>query len=1544
MQRRISVFLGIGLLVASLAFPRATSLPPSEQPAALRPADKPSIAASQAAQVRRNVRGIPLAFEVNRGQFAAPVQFSARGEQFALLLERDGMHFEMRPPKGPAHHSTSRDSIALRFAGSTADLVWRGRDELQGVANYFLGNDRSRWKTNVALFAGAGAQAMGPGVDCFLYAGANGLEMDFDVASGADIRRVKLDVRGAKGLRLDDAGDLLIESRGAAIRLRKPAIYQMQEGRRINVEGGYAIASAQEVAFRIGAYDRNLPLVIDPSVAVTYTTFLGGSGADSASGVAVDASGAVYISGTTTSASSFGETATKKLGPLGGASDFFVAKIDPMLNGAESLVYLTFIGGSGEEEGGQIALNTNRGLATYLDLAVVGTTTSTDYPTTDGSKLVNGTNDLALTLLDPTGSTLVFSTVLDGTGAFATQLNSAGDHGNPAVAFAASGAVMVAADTTAADLPVTAGAFQTAYGGTVQTVTPAAPESDGMLAVYNVPTLSYLTYFGINGYTNFEGNFVPATVGVTGLAIDLVGQAYVTGFLSQPGTFPTTNGFQTTYGGGIFDGFLMCFTPKGLGSSDLIYSTYIGGSALDQAFAVAVDQAIPANAYVVGATRSPNLLTLTVPTVSGYQTSLNAVTLLTNAFLVAVAQSQSGVSSLSYATYLGGSGSDSALGVAALGANAVYLTGHTESANFPTLNSLQSFSGSGDAYLAKLDTTAAGAASLLYATLLGGGSDAQGNGVAALPTGEIVVAGSTTSNDFPQAGNPQTGVQPICASCQESPAQPDAFVVAFAESAATGPIVSFNAAQLNFGGQLVNSANPQQVGILTNAGTTALTITGIAITGANASDFSQSNDCPVGPATMAPQATCQINVNFFPTIAGTESAALSFTDDAVGSPQELTLTGTGQEPLSSLSAAVVNFGSQPAGTVSSQQTITLTNGGNLALAISEVNVTGPDVAQFRFSGNNTCVNPPIVQPGGNCIMNIQFAPETMGTFNASIVLTDNSGNVNTATQAVQLTGIGSAPAPTANVAPSALNFGSLSVGSASGPQSVALNNTGSLPLQVSAISMSGPNSAEFKITSGTTCPISGGSVGIAGLCGINVLFAPASTGSKAASISFVDNASNSPQNVSLSGTGINLPSLTISSNSIGFQPQTLNVASTSPITLSNAGAMAIQISSIALNGPNAGNFSQNNNCPPTLNPEPTGGPPSTCKIAITFQPTAGGALTASLAITDNAAGSPQVVTLSGTGLVPAATLSASTLSFAPQLAGTSSAPAVLTLTNSASGPQAGGLVVSGTSVSGTNAAEFLATPNCGTMVAAGNSCGISVVFKPQAGQAGAAVATLSIKDNALNSPQTIALTGSATDFSLAASTSGSLSAVVNAGVTAQYSLQVNPLDGFAGNVAVACTGAPVEATCSVTPSPVVVSGTSPAPFSVSVVTQAATAYAPNIAKRWPLSRWPASVPSEVLLCLEAIVLVSVALCIGRFGKRRRWARLAAASVYVAVLLAAAALTSCGSSSGSGQAAAQLGTPTGTYMLTVTGTFTPAGAATGVSRKLQLTLAVQQGAD
>ncbi len=1466
---------------------------------------------------------LPVVFERNRGQFPQRTQFLARGRDDSFSFESgDIVILPNQAGSSRAKLSGRLRQVGIEFPNKSEGSRWDGAGVLAGRANYFIGRDSTRWRTDVSIFDSVREREIAPGIDCIARSGADGIELDFVAAPHADLRRLQFRLRGRSKLEIGADGDILARNGTATLRLRKPSIYQEIAGNRAGIAGGYASGRRGMISFRVPRYDHSHALIIDPSVSLTYTTFLGGTGADSASGVGVDLSGKVYLAGTAPPAG-FPETGSTSIG-AGLGPDCFIAKIDPTQTGAASLIYLTFIGGSGTEYGGQLAVDSNG------NVAVTGATTSTDYPVTDKSTVGTSANALALSELGTEGNSLLFSTLLAGNGSEATQTPS-----DVGVAFAPSGNVIVASDTTSTNLPVTSGAYQGTFGsgGNVLNGAAEAGSNDGFLAVYSSSgTLTYLTYLGIDGYpytdTGGDQNFEPVQVGVTGVAVDLLGQVYVAGFTSQPGTrFPTTNGFQATYGGGAFDGFLMCFSPKGLGVADLIYSTFLGGSSSDQAFGVAVDGAIPANAYVAGTTQSSNIVNS--PTISGYQMTLNGTA---NGFLVVVSQSSAGVTSLNYATYFGGSGSDSALSAFALGENAVYIAGHTTSPSFPTSETLQSFSGASDAFVAKFDTTQSGVASLLYSTLLGGSVDAQANGVAATATGNVFVSGSTTSPDFPLAGNPQTGVQPVCTSCQESPPLPDAFLVALAENTNVGPIVEFNAPELNFGNQLDGSPNPPELSILTNGGTVPLEISSLGIVGTNASDFSQSNNCPISPQMLAAGANCSITVTFSPSVAGVESAAISFTDNAANSPQGVNLAGTGEEPVASPSPQMVSFGNQPEGTTSAQHVVTLSNTGNLALNISLVTMGGADAAQFAIKGEDTCTNPAMVQPGANCSIGIAFAPQSTGNFNAQLQFTDNAGNAASASQIISLSGAGVPPSAAVNLAPTSLIFSSQIVGTTSGPQTVTLANTGSLTLQISTISLTGTNASEFAFGPGTGCPLGGGAIAVSAQFSINVAFTPGAMGAQTAAISFSDNVSGSPQTVALSGTGVGA-SLSISPTSIGFASQTLQIPTTAQtVTVRNTGSAPVQISSITMSGANPADFVEMNNCPGTLNAAA-----APCTVSVAFQPVAGGAQAATLLIANNAIANPQVVTLSGMGLVPSVALPGTSPSFSAQLVGTSSAPTPIAIANTGNGA----LSISSLTLSGANPGDFQQTGACvdnaqhTNMISAAAACTVNVTFLPQA--SGARAATLNIADNALNSPQTLALTGAAIDFSVGVTPGAAQSIVVTAGQAANYNLQVSPLGGFTGAVNLTCSGAPALATCSISPASVNIAGPSPAGFTVSAATTAGSAI------------WPGAIPRDTprgtlrdmsresrAFPLFAIgVMVIVAMLVGASGAVRT-IRLRAFAIIPALCFALLfILAGCGAGGRSGaQTTSTVGTPPGTYTLTVTGT------VQGVSRTAQLTLDVQ----
>jgi hypothetical protein len=700
----------------------------------------------------------------------------------------------------------------------------------------------------------------------------------------------------------------------------------------------------------------------------------------------------------------------------------------------------------------------------------------------------------------------------------------------------------------------------------------------------------------------------------------------------------------------------------------------------------------------------------------------------------------------------------------------------------------------------------------------------------------------------------------------------------------------------------------------------------MSIVGANAADFSQSSAC-APPVTLSPQATCQIEITFAASIPGVENAALSFTDNATGSPQSVNLTGTGTEALASPSTPALNFGSQGEGTTSAQQVATVLNGGNSPLNIALVAITGADTAQFELRGVDTCTNPPTVAPGQTCSLGVAFAPQSVGNFSAQLQFTDNSGNAAAAVQTVTLLGAGVAASPIANVSPSAVNFASQLMNSAAAPQSVTLANTGSLALQVSAIALTGINANEFAFASGTNCPLTGGKLNAGAQCQLNVTFTPTAATAASAAITFSDTASNSPQSVALSGTTVSA-SLAVAPLNLNFASQTVGIA-TSPqsVTISNSGTSAIQIGGITTTGSNPSDFTVSYNCPGTLNAG------AMCAINVAFQPTAGGQRAAVIVVSDNAPGSPQTVAVQGIGLVPAISLSASTLTFSHQLVGTASAAQSIGISN----PGTGALSISGFTLSGPNTSDFTAAQNCGTALAPGAACSVTVSYQPAA--AGASSAMLTIDDNVPGTPVSISLSGAGTDYSVVAQPGDPLSVVVAVGNPATYDLQISPEDGFTATVALACTGAPTNATCTLSTSSLAVAGASAAPFTVQIATVAGTALAPAA----KLPRQPPPPPGSLpLLTVALIACLGIALGV-RFAlldlRMRRSSAFKAAfgAIAGAIVIAglAGSLSSCGSVGGGGTGAnMQSDTPPGTYTITVTGT------TQGASRTVQLTLDVQ----
>ncbi len=601
--------------------------------------------------------------------------------------------------------------LRMKLLGANAAPRAEGLKELPGKSNYFLGNDPKKWSTNVDHYAQVRYREVYPGVDLVYYGNQRQLEHDFVVAPGVNPSDIRLGFEGAGTLSIDAQGDLLLATTDAELRLRKPIIYQDVGGVRQEIAGGYVLKGGQEVGFQVGAYDVSKPLIIDPvfvystylggggddigeSIAVdaegnayiagltvsrdfptanplqpdygggsadafvakltpdgsalVYSTYLGGSEADAANGIAVDSDGNAYVTGQTSSRDF--PTANALQPELSGFINAFIAKLSP---DGSTLIYSTYLGGSNQDIGVGIAVDRDG------NAYVTGATTSTDFPTAHPlqASYGGGVNDGFVTKLSADGSALVYSTYVGGRG---------GEFGE-SIAVDAEGCAYVTGSTNSTDFP-TANPLQPEYGGGDFDAYVLKLSPDGSALVYS-------TYFGGRG-TDLGG----------GIAVDAEGNAYLAGKTRSP-DFPTANPLQPELRGSD-DAFVAKLDPTG---KALIYSTYLGGRGGETGAAIAVDG--EGNAYVAGQTSSRDF-----PTVDALQPDYGG-----GAFDAFVAKVNADGSALVHSTYLGGSSADAARGMAVDAEGNAYVAGFTLSNNFPTANALQpDLAGLENAFVAKV--------------------------------------------------------------------------------------------------------------------------------------------------------------------------------------------------------------------------------------------------------------------------------------------------------------------------------------------------------------------------------------------------------------------------------------------------------------------------------------------------------------------------------------------------------------------------------------------------------------------------------------------------------------------------------------------------------------------------------------------------------------------------------------------------------------------------------------------------------------------------
>jgi hypothetical protein len=624
-----------------------------------------------------------LHFEANQGQTEGQVRFLARGSGYGLFLTPTESVLSLkRPEAGPPA------VLRMKLLGANPRPVVVGREELPGKSNYFIGNDPKKWRTNVPQYARVEYEDVYPGVNLAYYGNQGQIEYDFVVNPGANPRRIRFGIEGADAVRMDEDGNLVMAVRGGEVVQRAPVIYQEVDGVRKAVDGRFVLDAAREVGFEVGAYDSNRPLVLDP--LLVYSTYLGGGDFEMALGIAVDASGNAYVTGATLSTDF--PTANALQGAKAGGIDTFVAKLDAA---GSAVIYSSYVGGSGDEYARDIAVDGSG------NAYVTGWTLSTNFPTGNALQAASGGSfDAFVTKLDATGAALAYSTYLGG---------SDTDQGL-GIAVDTSGNAYVAGQTNSTNFP-TANPLQAVNAGA----------SDAFVAKLNAAgsALVYSTYLG--------GEFDELG---TGVAVTASGNAYVTGWTGST-DFPTANPLQAVNTGNNLDAFVTQLSASG---SALVYSTYLGGSAEEQGWGIAVDTV--GNAYVSGLTFSTNF-----PTANAIQASNGGNN---DAY---VAKLNAGGSALVYSTYLGGSGHDNGFRVAVDPSGSAYVTGNTDSVDFPAVRPPQGANGGNfDAFATKLNATGS---ALAYSTYLGGTNVDQGLGIAVDAAGNAYVTGDTQSPEFP---------------------------------------------------------------------------------------------------------------------------------------------------------------------------------------------------------------------------------------------------------------------------------------------------------------------------------------------------------------------------------------------------------------------------------------------------------------------------------------------------------------------------------------------------------------------------------------------------------------------------------------------------------------------------------------------------------------------------------------------------------------------------------------------------------------------------
>jgi len=643
----------------------------------------------QKAAVMKSYPRLPLYFISNDGQTDKSVKFYEKGAGHSTFFTGQGLVLSLFKDK-------KTEKVRLSFEGADKDLEVMAGRPLETRVNYFRGNDRSKWRRDVPVYGAVLYRGVYRNVDVRFYGNNRKIEHDVIVRAGGNPADVRFSYDGVKSIKITKSGDLEVALSNGLIAQKKPFIYQEIDGKRVKVEGGYRVINRGRdghaaYGFNVASYDHTKELVIDP--VLDYSTYLGGSTADFGRDIAVDNSGAVYITGWTMSPD-FPTLTPVQGGYNGGVltGDAFITKINAA---GTAVVYSTFLGGSNDEDGLSIAVDSTG--SAY----VTGLTESLNFPVINAVQgaFGGGIKDGFVAKLSPAGNALVFSTYLGGTG----------DDKSKDIAVDSSGAIYITGWTSSLNFPLLNPA-QAALAGL----------KDAFVTKLNAAGTAFI-YSTYLGGTNVDGG--------RAIAIDSTGAAYVTGH-TWSFNFPVVNPIQGVFGG-LKDVVVFKLSPAGNG---LVFSTYLGGTGTEKSKGIALDS--NGAIYITGWTTS-----LDFPLVNPLQPVFGGIQ---DAFVVKLAPPGRRIL---YSTYIGGIDSDSGRDIAIDSADNAYMFGHTWSFDYPVLNPIQgTFGGIRDACLTKINPAGT---SIIYSTYLGGRGNDSGRGIA-IDSGDVVhLAGGADSVNFP---------------------------------------------------------------------------------------------------------------------------------------------------------------------------------------------------------------------------------------------------------------------------------------------------------------------------------------------------------------------------------------------------------------------------------------------------------------------------------------------------------------------------------------------------------------------------------------------------------------------------------------------------------------------------------------------------------------------------------------------------------------------------------------------------------------------------